>query len=168
LVLTNDDGTAFRVIAHRRGYYQWPAWSPDGKWIAFQSMPRPASNKTTEAIFTIRPNGTRLRQLTSASTSEGFPAWSPDGSALAYSAGERLWLMTADGRRNTQLTRCRLPCVADFAPTWSPTGRRLAFLRQEDGGGAIRVYVVDVDGTNLASLTPDQRWASFPQWRPGP
>jgi Tol biopolymer transport system component len=166
LVVMNADGTDVRVIAHRRGYYQWPAWSPDGRWIAFQSMPHGGGETITTAIYVIRPDGRDLRQLTSASTSEGFPAWSPDASLLAYSAGGRLWVMNADGSNRVPLTGCHLPCVADFAPTWAPHGRSIAFLRQEEGGGAIRLYVLDVQSGKTTPLTPHQRWVSYPRWRP--
>jgi TolB protein len=166
LVVIDDDGTDARVIAHETGYYQLPSWSPDGRWIAFQSAPDPSSERTTEAIYVVHPDGTDLRQLTDASTSEGYPAWSPDSTRIAYSAGERLWLMNADGSNQIQITRCRLPCVADFAPTWAPGGRRIGFLRQEDGGGAIRLYVLDLATGHVSPLTPGERWVSYPRWRP--
>ncbi len=167
LVVMSDEGTDARVIARRRGYYQLPAWSPDGRWIAFQSMPGGSSDETiTPAIFVIRPDGTDLRQLTGATTSEGFPAWSPDSSMLAYSAGERLWVMNADGSKPAKVTDCHLPCVADFAPTWAPDGRGIAFLRQEEGGAAIRLYVLDVGTGHVTPVTPGQRWISYPRWRP--
>jgi TolB protein len=166
LVVIDADGTDAHVIAHEIGYYQLPSWSPHGRWIAFQSAPDPSSERTTEAIYVVRPDGTDLRQLTDASTSEGYPAWSPDSSRIAYSAGERLWVMNADGSNQIQLTRCHLPCVADFAPTWAPGGRRIAFLRQEDGGAAVRLYVLDLATGGVSPLTPGERWVSYPRWRP--
>ena len=166
LVVVGVDGSGVRVVAEDAGYYQAPAWSSDGRWIAFQSSPDPSSERVTPAVYVIRPDGTDLRRLTAANSSEGYPAWSPDSSKIAYSAAERLWVMNADGSHAAQVTHCRLPCVADFAPEWSPDGRRIAFVRQEEGGGALRLYVLHVASGRTTPLTPDQRWVGGPSWRP--
>jgi Tol biopolymer transport system component len=165
LVVIDADGTGRRVISRDRGYYQLPAWSPDGNSIAFQSWPEKGSETT--AVFTIRPDGTDTRQLTDGSTSEGFPVWSPDGSQLAYSEAEHLWIMRADGSKAHQITSCgSRDCVADFFPTWSPDGTQIAFIRQEDGGAARRLYVVDLATGETRGLTPDLQYISDPTWRP--
>jgi TolB protein len=164
LVVMDADGSNEQVIASRRGYYQWPAWSPDGRSIAYQSTIAVGDEFT--AIFTIQPDGTGERQLTDGSASEGFPAWSPDGSRIAYSAADRLWIMDGDGAHSRQATHCGLPCVGDFAPAWSPDGSQLVFVRQEEGGAARRLYVVDLATQGVRSLTPGVQWAHWPSWRP--
>ena len=165
LATMDADGTNRIVIARSRGYYEKPAWSPDGARIAFQSVPKPG-NIDRIAIFTIRPDGSGERQLTDGSSSEGFPAWSPDGRLIAYSAGDRLWMMSSDGSDPNQLTRCALPCVADFAPSWSPDGLHIAFVRQEDGGAATRLYVLDFRTGQTRILTPGVAGVDTPAWRP--
>jgi Tol biopolymer transport system component len=165
LVVINVDGTGFDVIARDIRYYQAPAWSPDGRRIAFQSSPDPLSERVTPAVYVIRPDGTGLRQLTEANSSEGSPAWSPDSSQIAYSAAERLWVMNADGSNPVRVTDCHLPCVADLSPTWTRS-RRIAFVRQEDSGGAFRLYVLNLRARRETPLTPDERYVSGPSWRP--
>ena len=166
LVVVDVARRGLRVVARDAGYYQAPAWSPDGRWIAFQSSPERFSERVTPAVYVIRPDGTDLRQLTAANSSEGSPAWSPDSSKIAYSAAERLWVMNADGSHAAPVTDCRLPCVADFAPAWSPDGRRIVFVRQEEGGGALRLYVLHIASGRVTLLTPDHRWVGSPSWRP--
>jgi Tol biopolymer transport system component len=163
LVVMSADGSGQHVIARSRGYYESPAWSPDGQAIAYQS--NPGRDKNVTAIFTIRPNGTGERQLTPRSASAGFPAWSPGGSQIAYSAGDRLWVMSADGTHARPVTTCRLPCVSDYASAWSPTGSDLVFVRQEDGGGATRLYVLELATGAVRAVTPGVCWAGSPDWR---
>jgi TolB protein len=164
LIVLDASGDHLHVISSRHGYYQVPAWSPDGRWIAVQSAP--IGTLDVESIYVVHPDGTDLHRLPGSTLSEGYPAWSPDGARLAYRQGERVWLMNADGSDRTQLTHCHLPCVADFSPAWSSGGGRIAFTRQEDGGGATRIYVVDLKTRRVRGLTPNIRWAGGPSWRP--
>jgi Tol biopolymer transport system component len=163
LVVMSAGDSAQHVIARARDYYEGPAWSPNGQAIAYQS--HPGRGKDATAIFTIRPDGTRERQLTPRSASAGFPAWSPGGSRIAYTASDRLWVMSSDGANAHHITNCRLPCVYDLAPAWSPTGSELVFVRQEDGGGARRLYVLKLSTGTVRPLTPGVRWAGSPDWR---
>ena len=165
LATMDADGTNRAVIARSRGYYEGPSWSPDGARIAFRSVPTPGNIDRT-AIFTIRPDGSGERQLTDGSSSEGFPAWSPDGRLIAYSAADRLWTMASDGSNPHPLTRCALPCVFDFGPSWSPDGLHIAFVRQEDGGAARRLYVLDLGTGRTRPLTPGAAGVDTPAWRP--
>ena len=163
LVVLDPSGDHLHVISSRRGYYQWPAWSPDGRWIAVQSAP---AGLDWESLYLVRSDGIDLHQVPGSSLSEGMPAWSPDGARLAYRAGERLWVMNADGADRMQLTRCHLPCVADLEPAWSPDGTRIAFIRQEANGGTFHLYVIDLRTRQLAALAPNEPFASTPSWRP--
>lgn len=166
LAIMRADGADQHVIARARGYYESPAWSPNGQAIAYQSDL--GRNMDDTAIFTIRPDGTGERQLTPRSASAGFPAWSPNGSRIAYSSSdEQLWVMNSDETNPHQVTRCRLPCVEDFAPAWSSTGNELVFVRQENGGAARRLYVLKLSTGAVQPLTPGIRWAGSPDWRPG-
>jgi Tol biopolymer transport system component len=76
IFVANIDGTHETNISNSAGFDGWPAWSPDGGWIAF------ASNRLGPAnvgeIFVVHPDGTGLKQI-SSSGSFAQPAWSPDG-----------------------------------------------------------------------------------------
>jgi Tol biopolymer transport system component len=60
-----------------------PAWSPDGKWIAFSS-----SRKGNPDLWMISSDGRELVQLTKSPAAETSPTWSPDGQEIAYTSTE--------------------------------------------------------------------------------
>jgi Tol biopolymer transport system component len=74
-----------------------PVWSPDGEQLAF------ASNKSGAfEIWTVRPDGTELRQITSGPGAKTRPAWSPDGKQLIFTHFQEgrygLAIIDADGK----------------------------------------------------------------------
>jgi Tol biopolymer transport system component len=87
-------------------------WSPDGALIVFESGPRPVitvnpgqgTGYTADdnyGIYTVRPDGSDLRQLTSGGDPSA-PAWTTDG-RIWFARNGQLWLMDADGSNATQL-----------------------------------------------------------------
>jgi dipeptidyl aminopeptidase/acylaminoacyl peptidase len=73
LAVARRNGTARRRIAPKRLSVSDPAWSPDGRWIAF------VANLDGHAadVYLVRPDGTGLRQLTRTRSWERSPAWLP-------------------------------------------------------------------------------------------
>jgi Tol biopolymer transport system component len=96
-------------------------------------------------LFTARPDGSGLRQLTNWSDSDsGYAAWSPDGTKLAFvrywrrpKEMERLYTMNADGSGLRQLDRKLRLVVA-----WLPDGKHLLVIR------SLRYTIVDAQGRN--------------------
>jgi Tol biopolymer transport system component len=110
-------------------YDNFPAWSPGGDTIAFVRK----TNGNFE-IFTIRPDGTDLRQLTNTPGNEAHVAWSPDGKRMVFAStrmgfkdeaplsrgpqpyGE-IFVMNSDGTHLEQLTDNQWE---DGGPSWAP------------------------------------------------
>ena len=63
-------------------YDSAPAWSPDGRQIAFES-----TMDGDREIYVMNADGTNIRQLTHNTLWDEGPAWSPDGTKLAFSSG---------------------------------------------------------------------------------
>ena len=78
-----------------------PAWSPDGKQIAFVSN-RPTANGDGQFIYVMNADGSDVRQLTTETDSK-FPDWSHDGKAITYTAYGDIYVIQADG--STQIGR---------------------------------------------------------------
>ena len=114
-----------------------PAWSPDGRWIAFDRyLPE---NKV--AVVLISPLGGPERILTEMDFKESIGiegpllAWSPDSRWLAMvgndkpSEGLRLFLYSVDTGEKRRLTFPPSATSQDSCPAFSPDGRKLAFFR---------------------------------------
>jgi Tol biopolymer transport system component len=122
-----------------------PAWSPDGRWIAF--------SRTTgrdSGIYVLRADGSDERRLTVALPLDldTSPSWSPDSSTIAFASphvsvpASEIELVGVDGGGRRVLPGSDL----GTNPAWSPDGRAIAFVRVSGelatlpaGGGSARV-----------------------------
>jgi Tol biopolymer transport system component len=130
------------------------AWSPDGRTLAFVL---PGQFLRTD-VYTVNGEGSGLRMV--AKDAYG-PSWSPNGERLLIARdadGVRADLETVgfDGARARRLTR---QGIGVFAPAWSPTGARIAFLGNDDA-----LYVVDADGRNRRRFAG--RFGTHLSWSP--
>ncbi len=103
-----------------------PAWSPDGKRLAFSfDNPRGLS-----AVHVANSDGSDDVQLTEPTQMAGSPAWSPDGRLIAFDqfVGQRnqqIFVMEVNGSQQRQITAdSNWSCGH---PSWSSDGKRLAF-----------------------------------------
>lgn len=103
-----------------------PQLSPDNSFVVFTvGTVDMAANKVVNQIFTVRPDGSDIKQITSGATSSSAPRWSPDGKRIAYVTGGQIWTMQADGDDRKQVTRTS---TGASGPVWSPDGKWIAFV----------------------------------------
>jgi Tol biopolymer transport system component len=102
-----------------------PAWSPDGKYIAYfhgDTVP----GKT--GIYIITPEGKENR-LFQPGTNIYEPTWSPDGQWIVFSDKTQIWKKKLNGDSLIQLTTEG----RNFFPAWSPDGNWIAYHNTDCG-----------------------------------
>jgi Tol biopolymer transport system component len=161
IYVMNADGADPRNLTDSTTSDSWPAWSPDGRHIAFQS-----DRDGNQEIYVMEADGSNPRNLTNHESNDFGPAWSPDGRTIAFDSdrdGDReLYVMEADGSNLRRLTDHE---GMDGLPTWSPDGRYIAFQSDRDGGSQ-ELYVLEVESGNVGRLTEHR--AVMAAWSPLP
>jgi TolB protein len=140
----NADGTGLRRLTRSPWPEFQPAWSPDGRFIAYRSEPHEYPE-----LWVMNADGSGQHRLTEDG---GFPDWSAEG-LIAYAPGggpsgrSGIAIMHADGSG-----RRRLPDTEyGEYPSWSPDGKRIAF--NSNVSGQALMYVVDLDGSGVVDLS---------------
>ncbi len=156
--------------------YVAPAFSPDGRQIAFISG---GSLLRAEVFLDLyladATTGKRLKRLTTSTINPEFEelriafsqsAFSPDGRSIAFTAqtGGKDVLYVEDVKNLQSARRLDSGLEAMVGPSWSPDGKRLVFSGAQ--GGFTNVYMIDADGRNLRQLTTGDFSAMMPSWSP--
>jgi TolB protein len=146
MLLSLRGAGAGRPLGPVAGRARSPSWSPDGRWLVFES-----DSASFRDIYRVQADGTGLLRITSNPQGNFDPAVSPDGRSIAFVSSRdgdaEVYVMGADGSGARRLTAFYRD---DWAPRWSPDGRSLAFLSNREG--VDRVYLVGADGTGLRAL----------------
>lgn len=160
LFIAAVDGSDTHVVGRSELWQIDPAWSPDGKWIAFhgyvpEEMEAAGQYRTTAGLYLVRPDGqdeTRLVGGTGGSFIYRKPQWMPDPNraVLAYSIGEPsrydIAVFDVDAGREIKFPR---NVAAELWPVWSPDGSLLAW-----GTSTPSIRIGRADGTIVREFPP--------------
>lgn len=137
-----------------------PAWSPDGKQIAWSHGASGA-----RSIDVMHADGSHVRRLTSSGSAED-PAWSPDGKKLAFTfarPGKQadVFVMGAGGGDRTRLSTSK---GFDGEPAWSPDGKKIVYTTAKDG--SLVLAEMNADGSGAHRLTNHRGYDRLPAYSP--
>jgi TolB protein len=160
LYIVDYDGFNAKRITVNNSLNILPAWSPDGRSLAYVSY-----RQGGPSIFVARIFEGRSDNITKGDGQAFAPTFSPDGKRLAYATNKsgnlEIWISNADGTGAHRITSSH---GSDTAPTWSPTGQEIAFT--SDRAGSPQIYLMDSEGLNVRRLTTVGNWNDAPAWNP--
>jgi len=109
IFIVNADGSGLHELALPDGTPWGDAdWSPDGSRIVFGSYPiRVLANAKSE-VYSVRPDGTDLQQLTRLGVGSGAPSWTSDGAHIFFWGLQTFFLMDPDGGNAKAINRADL------------------------------------------------------------
>lgn len=158
LRLTNLESKQTRTIFKTEGGYPTsfhlaPAWSPDSSLIAFSLR-----SKGNSEIFTIKPDGNGLMNLTNNPLLDESPVFSADGKEIVFARDSygraELYRMDLNGANQRRVTNRQ---GYEMTPAFSPDGIHLAFAGDRDGHG-LDVLVLDLQNPNEERIVAARRF----------
>lgn len=156
-------------LTHDFGFNFFPAWSPDGRYIAFAHRSRTGP----AGIYLVPTLGGPPRKLLDLPNAQGCKpilGWSPDGRFLTFSdksfssAPCSVYQLKLDDLKVLKVTTPPLPSVGDGSAQYSPDGKTIAFVR--DTKEAHDIYLMPATGGDCHRLTFDNRLILGLAWTP--
>jgi Tol biopolymer transport system component len=184
--VANPDLTHQRQITSGPYNSAFPTWSPDASRIAFASDrtdPDPTDDIPISDIFTMRLDGTDVRQITESPGDSETPDWSPDGRWLLFAAEAGyqhekmgIYIVRSDGSGVArQLTRVGATSPGQELPRFSPNGKHIEYTDyrlippEHPGDPEVEqtaLIVMRPDGSDARRITPWALRAADADWSP--
>jgi Tol biopolymer transport system component len=183
IFVMDADGSHITQLTHTGGDDSHPHWSADGSRIMFNSSRATPNtkadwNKQWHELFSMKPDGSDVRQHTHCKTVSTYGSFSPDMKKITYrivtdtpgvewdlTPSERnseVFVADMDGSNEINLSQ---NAAFDGWPSWSPDGKMIAFSSNRSGPANVgQIYLINPDGSGLRQLTIGPRSFAQPSW----
>jgi Tol biopolymer transport system component/DNA-binding winged helix-turn-helix (wHTH) protein len=146
-----DGSNLFQLTSFGGPLTGTPRWSPDGRWISFDSRPGTHPN-----VFVISADGGPTRRFVNDNADEGVASWSHDGRSIYFASnrtgGWQIWKRPVDGGEPIQITK-----DGGFAPLEARDGKSLYYTKFDQPG----VWQVPVGGGPEIKVIADEPFRGF-------
>ncbi len=162
IYVMNVDGTGARQMTNiNSGDACGPAWSRDGKRIAFYAFAQTSPSRNLE-IWVMDADGSNQKRLTERGMD---PTWSPDGRQIAFASRRdgifQIYVMNSDGSNVRRLTKHN---SEDSNPSWAPDGGAIAYI-SATGDDRRGLFLMGADGSDQHGLAHSKHQDfCFPSW----
>ena len=165
---TGIDGNNLTRITNNTYWDLYPAWSPDGRHIAYLSK-----REKDLDIYLVDFDGTNERRLYDSGSNDADIDWA--GNGIVFTSQFAVWRMNVDGTQTTRITnpagsgewgKANLP-KGDYDPRLSHDGKKVVFERLEDvnaTNGGYNLFVINIDGTDETRLTENGYSQGLASW----
>jgi len=152
----NADGTNQVELTFFRGSSAGsPQWSPDDRFITFDSREKGNGN-----IYVINSNGGTPRQLTTNTAEDNIPRWSNDGRWIYFSSNRtgkyQLWKISVEGGEEIQVTK-----NGGFAAFQSFEGNSLYFVKNNNHNEIMKLSLTNGTEEPVNKQLNDLNWGAW-------
>ena len=169
LYVSDLDGGNIKRLTNNEQYEAEVTVSPDGKWILFS---RQTNGKLD--LYRMRPDGSDVFQITHTDDwQEGGAVYMPDSQTIIF----RSWKIEDEGKHGlpmtiftikhdgTGLKQITTDPGTNWAPSPSPDGQHMAYVRVVDGGN-FQIFMMNLETRAIRQLTFEKGFNGFPSFSP--
>lgn len=143
-----------RIVANFPGMNSAPAWSPDQKLMAMALSGTDTTDETN--LFTMNMGNHYLTRYTSFGSNTS-PAFSPDGNSIAFNSDRggspQIYLLDLPSKN---ITRLSYTGVNNYDPVFTPDGKNLVIMTQQNAGGPINLATLNLATNTINIITSGQ------------
>jgi Tol biopolymer transport system component/DNA-binding winged helix-turn-helix (wHTH) protein len=148
-----------RQLSFDNVHCDYPLWTPDGQHIIFSS-----ARRGSQTLWKVRASGGEPQPVLVSAGRDSWPDISRDGKKLIYTTVRYSYALTVLDPATRRARELRETSSRMVAPTFAPTGDKIAFFSLGQGGNQ-HLFTIGADGRNINQVTQgegERNW--FPQW----